>query len=656
MCKKWFTAFLIALWLALAAAPEALAQEVSSQQTSEKQDKEKSSSEDKAVALLDQVVNESASLKLPENRIRIQIAVADLLWEHNEERARSLFDLALAGIVDLMGRQSSTSNNNRQNPNNRQNFMNFNQSRSSATQLRQELVLSAARHNATLAYQYLQATQPQTQPADPQNGRPFNQEAGLEQRLLAQIARTDPQLAMKSAEEMLDKGQYSNSFAQVLAQLQTKDKDAAAKFSEKLLKRLQTENFLAKPDASSLAISLVRPGPKPADSASSGAQTAAANAAQVLNETAFNSLMESLITAALKANPPTPGTGRGPNGFGGPNGGRPNGFGGNPQQQPQDAAQTEQNTARMLLMGLQSLLPQIDKYLPTRASAVHQKLSQFGMDNNRAAFNQITDLVQQGTSESLMTAATSAPADVQPMLYQRAASKALDEGNPDRAKQIATEHLSPAQRGNILQMVEAQQLALKSSDDAMESIRQALGRLSSDEDRIRLLLQLARTNEKSNPKLALQILTEAQKLVSGRVTSYQQFDNQLQVAKAFATVDAARSFEILDPGITQLNELLPAAALLSGFELNIFRDGELPLQDGSRLSGTVNQYAEELAQLAKNDFERAQLTAEKFQLLEARIFTRLAIARGVLGGQASTNTNFGNRGFGPNAPFARRPQ
>jgi hypothetical protein len=650
MANKGFTTFLLALWFTVSAlAPLALAQEVSGQQqATEKQDKEQTSPEDKAVVLLDQIVAESASLKLPENRIRIQITAADLLWNHNEERARSLFDLAVAGIVDLMGRQSA-SNANRGNFNPRQNFGNYNPSRSSATGLRQELVLAAARHNATLAYQFLQATQQPAPPNDPQNGRQANADASLEQRLLTQIAKTDPLMALKSAEEMLDKGQYANSFAQVLGQLQVKDKDAAAKFSEKLLKRLQTENFLAKQDAGALALSLLRPGPRLADSAADSAKTSAATSSQVLSETAFNSLMEALIAAALKANPPTQGAGRGPNGRG------PNGFGGNPAQQPQDSAQLEQNNARMLLIGLQSLLTQIDKYLPARSTAVRQKLTQMGMDNSqRADFSQIADLMQQGTSESLMSAAAKAPTGMQAELYQRAASKALDEGNSDRAKQIATEHLNPTQRSSILQMIEAQQLARKSGDDAMDGIRQSLSRLSTDEERIKLLLQLSGSTQKDNPKLSIQILTEAQKLVGGRVTSYQQFDSQLQVAKAFASVDASHSFEVLEPGINQLNELLPAAALLSGFELNIFRDGELPLQDGSRLSGTVNQYAEALAQLAKNDFERAQLTAEKFQLLEARIFTRLAIARGVLGGQA--NSSGGNRGFGPNAPFARRPE
>ena len=235
--------------------------------------------------------------------------------------------------------------------------------------------------------------------------------------------------------------------------------------------------------------------------------------------------------------------------------------------------------------------------------------------------------------------------------------KAIEEGNPERARQIANDHLNPSQRNAINQMANAAQLAQKSGDESIEGVRQTLAQLPSDDDRLKLLLQLANSSQKDNPKLAVKLLTEAQKYIAPRATSYQQFDDQIRLAEAFAPLDVSRSFEVLEPGITQLNELLPAAALLSGFEINIFRDGELPLRDGSRLSNTVSQYAEAVADLAKRDFDRAQNTADRFQLAEARILARLAITRGILGGEAvSDNIRFGNRGFGPNAPFRRQMQ
>jgi hypothetical protein len=641
MAKKWFTALLMALWFVATMPSNLLAQEVSTQQAADEQ-KAKEKAEEQAVALLEQVIAEAAALRLPENRLRVQIAAADLLWTRNEERARGLVDLAVASLLEMMAKQPTGNANNR---NNRQNFNPVNQQ---ATRLREELILTVAQHDSTLAYQLLQTTRPQASPNDSPNGRFANAEASLEQSLLAQIARTDPQAALKTAEEMLEKGQYPNSLAQVLMQLQVKDKEAAAKLSERLVKRLQTENLLAKQDAGFLVLTLLRQGPRPAASSSDSGKSAAANPLQVLNETSFSSLLETLVMAALKANPAQ----GAPNGFGGRPGGFPN-SGASPQQ---DAAQMEQAIARMLMSSLQSLLPQIDKYLPTRSTAVRQKLAQMGVnDDQRASMNQMSEVVRQGNSESILSAAATAPNYMQPMLYQQAATKALSEGNLERARQIANEHLDSAQRSSVLQSIETQQLARKASDNSMENIRQALARLPADEDRVKMLIQLSGSTQKANPKLALQILEEAQKFVGGRASNYQQFTLQLEVAKAFAAQDPVRSFELLEPGINQLNELFPAAALLSGFDVNIFKDGELPLQEGSRLASMVTEYGEQLAELAKADFERARVTADKFQLLEARIFTRLTIARQLLGGkEASGNIRLGNRRGNANPPPVRR--
>jgi len=80
----------------------------------------------------------------------------------------------------------------------------------------------------------------------------------------------------------------------------------------------------------------------------------------------------------------------------------------------------QQNNARLLLMQMQMMLPQIDQYLPDRASVVRQKLSELGMNNNQmASMSQMASAMQQNTSDSLLTAAGVAPPQMQPRLYQQ---------------------------------------------------------------------------------------------------------------------------------------------------------------------------------------------------------------------------------------------
>ena len=95
------------------------------------------------------------------------------------------------------------------------------------------------------------------------------------------------------------------------------------------------------------------------------------------------------------------------------------------------------------------------------------------------------------------------------------------------------------------------------------------------------------------------------------------------------------------------------AALLSGFEVNIFKDGELQLAGGSGLSDMVSRYGQQLAMLAKVDFARAESSANKFQLAEPRLMSQLAIVRNVLGVPQVVPVS---SGFGGQRRFGRRGQ
>jgi hypothetical protein len=659
MMTKVRTKALVMSLLILSVGTVGRAQDPVSQQTpgdaqaDEQKQKEQEAGEKKATALLEQVVGEVQMLKLPENRIRVQIAAADMLWKSNEPRARTMFSVAGDGVAEML--RSTDGNTQRW-----------------AAQLRQEVVLTAAQHDAALAYQLLGTTQSSTPPATDNgyiNRRP-SPDANLDQLLLARVASLDPKLAAQKVEEALTSGQYPSTVPQVLTSLRQQDKEAATKLTGKVVSKLQSENLLANMQADALVLFLLRGGPltaQPVPAANQGTTNAVAVnvGSPVLDESSYQGLMNTVIDAALRATPQStatqrePGNGRGRGNFAAVQS--------TTQAQPTDG-QIEQQNARRLLSGLQTLMPQIDQYLPSRATAVRNKMTELGMGSSqRMAFDQFSNLMQQGTADSLVSAATAAPPGMQTRLYQQAAQKALDDGDVDRARQIATDHLDGGQRDRVLQRIDFQVIAKKVQGDNMDQLRQTLAGLASDDDRIDLLLQLAAQSQKTPPdqkaatttasaddtKLALRFLSEAQRLATRRATSYRQFDQQLRIADALATVEPSRSFDVLEPGIAQLNELLSAAAVLNGFEVNIFKDGELPLAGGSGLGDMVSRYGQELATLAKIDFARAESSANRFQLAEPRLLSQLAIVRNVLGVPQVAPAN---NGFGGGRGFGRRGQ
>ena len=601
--------------------------------SAEDQEKEKAAREANAYRLLDQIVDEAQSLHLAENRVRVQIMGADLLWDRNQGRARSLFSMAAEGVAELGRTQAAASPrrvNNMLVPNGAGPLRSF--------QLRQELVLTAAKHDAPLAYQLLAITKPPTPPTTDDVRGPraaMTSDDGLEQALLSRVAALDPKLAGQNAEQMLDKGQFPFTLPQVIDQLARQDPDAATKLADKAIKRLQSTNLLGNPQAGTLINTLLMSGPRPAGDAASKQPAPQGNWPAVLDQSAYVDLLSTVIDAAMKATPANQNNQRV---IVRPGMGRPN------PPAPLTDAQTELMNARRLLVEVQGLLPMIDQYLPGKASAVRQKMTEMGMPSGPTM--QMLNGQNEPTIDALVQAAASAPQQMQARMYQQAAYRALDEGDTDRARQIATDHLQSTVRDAVMQRIDFRELSKKAETARIEEVRQTVARLQSDNEKLDLLLQVANDTQKSNPKLALQVLEDARQLTNHRATGYDHFEQQLKVAHAFADVDPARSFEVLDPGISQLNELLSAAAVLSGFEINMFRDGEMTIVGGSGLTSTIGRYGQELALLARTDFERSEALSGRFQFPEARILARMAIVNGLLGTKSTPgNVNFfGNRG------------
>src|SRR5712692_8320389 len=632
MLIKKIVQFVIASGFILTFAAFSFAQDATSQAATaqaspdpQQQQEEKAKLERKATVLLEQVIAEAQALKIPENRIRVQITAGDMLWDRNAARARGLFVDAGTGLAQMNVDVDRTDRNEMQ----------------ALNQLRQELVLTAGRHDGELGYQLLRTTQPQADNAAA--GRRPGPQNGLEQMLLSTIAASDPKLAYQKTMESLDKGEYPASISTVLAQLQSKDEEAFKKLSDKALSKLNSDTLLANRNADNVTIGLLAPGPRPANTSTNAGNpktSTSQNASpQVLSESAYHDLMDNAITAALTTTSLAPG-GNNPRGGGAMalRGARPG------QGNPPDEGQTQQNNAGMLLFSLQTMLTQIDQYLPERAAAFRQKLNDLGINNSQfAGINQMRTLMQQGTSDSLVAAANVAPPQMQPRLYQQAAQKAVDEGNTDRAVQIASDHLDEPARNSIMQAVDFKRAAINPTPEKLAEIRQKLAALPSDSDRVKFLIDLSVTTQKDNPKLALRFLDDARTLVSRKATSYKDFEDQIKVADAYSALDAKKSFEVLEPGIAQLNELLSAAQVLNGFEVEIFQDGELSLRGDSELVGMVARYGQELASLARIDFDHARMTADKFLLPEPRLNAKLSIVQSALGVQPLVNNNNGRQ-------------
>lgn len=605
--------FSAALILSLAIASSIFAQRPTAQAPTEplnataspEQQKAQQELERKALLLLDEVINDAKVFRNPENRLVIKIAAADLLWPRNEARARTLFKEAATNLNEVTA--STDDSDVQEIP-----FMN------TPAELRRSLVQALARHDPQWARDVLRSTRPATtQTARGRSGR-GDTELQLEQSLTAQIAATDPKQALELAEQTLSKG-MTYELLNTVSLLMKKDREAAARLASKIVTKLQTENLSTNDMLMQTAISFLRLVSRPTENSRSktdAGATAVAPSSPLLTQQELRDLSELIVSGALNS--------------------------------------SENSYA---VLSLQPLLPEIEKYAPTRLPQLRRKIE--GAQKRAGHYGGIgtglQEIMQSGTVEAMLEEAPKAPEEMRSFVYHRAAMKALEEGHADRAREIVNENITePSMRKYLTQEIERRQMMQAAAEGKMDQTRQMLARLRTNEERVMVLTQLAlAAAAKGEKKIALALLDEARSMVSLRARNFMQLGAQLQVARAYARLDAARGLSTLEPLIDQLNELISAGALLGGFfSEQLVRDDEIQLGPMNSFITTFgSQYAADLNALASADFERTKAVADHFQRDEVRTLARLLIIQSILSPRPQLDGIPGGVGILSSAPI-----
>ena len=625
--NKWCAACLLSLALiaSVATAQESPASTSDSQLAAKSGRAETAELERRALSLLDEALEESRALKLIENRVRLRAAAAELLWARAPERARAAFREAMNDLAPATRGFDADSPQD-------QNLT------YAVAQLRQQMLQQVASRDPKLALEFIRATrQP---PPFEHPGNDYKQpdpELALELSLAQQLAASDPQQALRLAEETLQKG-ISSQLVQLLTQIQATDAEAANKFAVSVFKKLRTADFLRDHEATGVAGFLLN--------------ASRAAAPQGTNVEVINGISRHGYGGTLKVD----------------------------GQVRRDLLNTLIKTAISipdskifsgasynLFSTLQQMMPELSQpqVTPAQLAALQRRINDFEQRQNPHAkvYREFEKLNQSGTVESMLEAAKQAPPEVRPALYQNVARRAFQEGGIERAREIIEAHIeNKPQREQMLKELEQQHLWHAIGQSDVEAARQLIARVKSPEERASLLLNLANNVANAGKRpLARQLLDEAWQTLGARARNNAQFSAQLQIAQAYAGHDPARAFEIVEALIEQLNELLSAAVTLNGFGHEAFQDDELKLQNGYPWSQLVEQCAQELSKLSRTDYERARAAADKFQRPDARLLARLGVARGILlASPAHESEEGGNtvslpllRRFIPHLHFAR---
>src|SRR5713226_4983874 len=598
MASKLATFFLILLLV----SPVARAQSASREASAAEEEKAREEHEKQTLTLVDETTAEAQSLKLPENRIRIDIALAGSLWSRDEKRARALFKDAAASLSEITAAVDSGDRE----------YINLAQL---PQQLRQEILQAASNHDARLALDFLRASRPAS--PEPRSYAQPSFEAQLEMRLAVQIADKDPREALSLAEDSLKLGTNYETM-NLLYRLQSQDKAAAERFLGDILNRLRTDDFSKSPASLNITMILLRTWIESNRAASDpeGQRTTVNLSLTNLDEQTARELSNILINAVLNDAPTSSGVAVG--------------------SMVIDLSRSfRPYTGQVIgiLQQLKPMLPDIERLSPNQIAALRKQLAEFDKLNQaQQPWAKYQELAQNGTAEQLMEASKTAPSEFVDNLVQQAAWKAFNQGDASGAREIVEKIADPRQRREMALNLDRQAFYRANEQQKLAEARALLSRIPSVEERARILCELAAgAATKGDKPAALQLLGEAQALLGDRAVNYEQLQAQLQIARGYDQLDASKSAAIVERVIDQVNELSGAALVLNGFDLQqYFRGGEFVISGGNQLNMIAQESARELGSISHNDFDHARAVAERFQRQEMRVMALLQILQAAL--------------------------
>lgn len=587
--------FSVSLCLQLLIPSLAVAQ-IDQKEKAEKELERKQELERRTLALLDEIATGAWGLKLPENRSFVLANVADLLWERDEKRARNMYWEALNSLNLNAGPPAAAPTGKQSNDKiETQYWMTFTS--------RREFLRRVARRDPQLALDMLRASrQP---PPDLTNVKyRLPDESDLEQEIASEAAARDPQRALQIARESLGRG-LRLELLNMLMKLNERDADLASEFAGDIIGKLRTENFETNIDASIIAIELLEYSRTPRNAPAGDLQPTAFRVKRLkLNDEQKRDLVELITISALSV-----------------------------------------SAKGNLVTSVAEVMPEIEQFAPGRVAALQRRLGEQNrlLTREEKEWNTYNSLFRNGSAEDMIRAAATASDATRDTFYREAVLAAVARGRADSLREFINDQVADKSRRNsLIDSLDAEQIGRAVYAGKTEELQKLLSKVRLKEQRARLLAEIAITLEKKGQHVeALELLDEAQSLIKTDFRSETQMDAVLTLVLAYALVNPAKAFAIIEPIIDRANDEISKLMLLDKVMKNGFvKKNEIILSmPGIPMDFALFKYGKGVSAMANADFNRTKAAADRFQRPELRVMARLLLAQALLHNQEESGKN-----------------
>lgn len=588
---KFKAAFLWSAIGILLLVPCSVFGQLSEKEKQQQEQEKKQELERKTYGLIDEIAGGALSLKLPENRSYVLASAAELLWDHNEPRARNLFWDAL-NVVNLMNSAAASSPDKDGKKLSAKEKEQRLQEYYAVFGLRQELLRRVARRDPQLALDMLRSSR--QVPAEPIKGgfRPPD-ERELEQQIATEAATRDPERALQLARESLAKG-LSFQLFDLLFRLNLKDSTAGTRFAGEIIETLHTRNLATDPHASRIAVSLLSQSRDPGDGGDK--KRSGGPAMQLkLAEEQRRELVELITNAAL-----------------------------------------EGSADVNLLYAINEVMPEVEQFAPERLGLIQRKLAAFNqtLNQQQKVSLEYNSLFRSGTPEDMLKLAGRA-GDDRGWIQEQAILMAVVRQRGDSLREfINTEIDDAGRRKELLDNLDTDQIDYAVYKGDVADLRKLLPQVRRREERARAMAEIAtKLQNKGEHDEALKLLAEAQTMIKNDLGSETQTKALLALTAAYAVVQPDRAFTIIEQTVDRANDEVAKALLLEKIvKSGALKKGEFRLAQGGMVSTdfALFKYGGAVSAIAKVDFDRTKAAADRFQRYELRLMARLLLAQALL--------------------------
>lgn len=557
----------------------------------DKEKEQRQELEKKTLALLNDVAAGAWSLKLPENRLLIMSGAADLLWSFDEKRARTLYWDALNSLNLIVPPSRSTAQKL-----SKEEWLKLVQSYLSAFELRQKLLRQIARKDPKLALDMLRATRlvpPRQSTTDFQ----LPDDLQLEQGIASEAVAHDAALALQIGRQSLAKG-LTFEVIDLLQRLNEKDSGKASQFAGDIVVKLRTANMASDFYAPIIAVHLLQASRTP-ELEQEARLVSAGGSAKILplTDEQKRDVVEVLSNAALSS-----------------------------------------SVGSRVLSHISEVMPEIDQVFPERRAAIANKLAAFNgtlgpADRVQGTYN---SLIRTGSLEELVRmAAGAADSSTRMMLYQQASIIAIGQGKTDWFREVLRKQIPDAdERANVIDVLDSEEISTAAARKQHDRLETLLPRIRRKEERARAMVELALLlKEKKENEAAAAMLDEAATLITTDLKDEKESNALLTLLCAYALIDPPKAFALAERAVDRANGQISLLLLLDRFvrsgavkknEILLEQPGLMPLDL------LVFRYGKGVAALAKADFSRTRALAERFERNELKLMAQLLLLKGLL--------------------------